>query len=84
MLSAYTVLLLRPDYVADTFGHDTFCAHVEAPNVSAAQAAAQREAVVADSDAGERLHEGYITREMDNYHVLFVTEGHVQNISEDQ
>lgn len=46
----FTVLLLRPDYVADTFGQDTYLAHVKAPTVALAQEAAQKEAADADRE----------------------------------
>jgi hypothetical protein len=39
----YTVLLLYPDYVADTFGHETYLAHVEAEDTKEAIDLAQQE-----------------------------------------
>lgn len=37
----FTVLLLYPDYLAETFGHDTYLAHVAAETVADAIATAQ-------------------------------------------
>jgi hypothetical protein len=62
----YTVLLLRPDYVADTFGQDTFCAHVEGDTAEAALAAARAEACEADGQD-----------DPEDYYCLFCTDGHV-------
>lgn len=77
-LYAYTVLLLRPDYVADTFGQDTYMTHVSALSVAAAQAAAQQEAAQCDNshhgDGGGGLPE--------DYHVLAVFEGNHNDIKE--
>ena len=81
-MKQYTVLLLRPDYIADNFGQDTFCAHVVAPTVYSAQRAAQREAIVTDSDSGNP-HEEYVRQHMDDYAVLFVAEGHINDLKEE-
>lgn len=69
-MNRYTVLLLRPDYVANTFGQDTYMTHIEAENIAAAQIAAQEEAVFADrADDYDNIHP-------DDYAVLMVVEGH--------
>ena len=47
-MTKYTVLLLRPDYVADGFGTDTYLAQVEADSVGAAVLAAQAEVAEID------------------------------------
>jgi hypothetical protein len=47
-MKKFTVLLLRPDYVADGFGTDTYLAQVEADSTSAAVLAAQAEVVKGD------------------------------------
>lgn len=66
MSKPYTVLLLRPDYVAETFGHDTFCTHVMGETPASALIAARKEACSADeSDNPE------------DYHCLFCVDGHV-------
>ena len=43
-MSKYSVLLLTPGYLAETFGHDTYFTHVDADNPLAAVALAQDEA----------------------------------------
>lgn len=47
-MSKFTILLLRPDYMADTFGQDTYLAQVEAASVDEALDLARGEAVTAD------------------------------------
>ena len=47
-MSKYTVLLLRPDYIAECYGIDTYTAHVTADNVVAAVIQAQNEVFVLD------------------------------------
>lgn len=64
----WTVLLLRPDDIAGTFGHDTFCAHVEGATPKEALVAAQTEACKTDD-----------YEELDNYYCLFCIKGHVVN-----
>lgn len=62
----YTVLLLRPDYIAATFGHDTFCAHVRAPNPREALVAARVAACEAD-----------VTDYPCDYYCLLCADGHI-------
>jgi len=65
-MKPYTILLLRPDYIASTFGHDTFCTHVEGETATDALIAARKAACEADkSDRPE------------DYYCLFCTDGHV-------
>jgi hypothetical protein len=66
MEKPYTILLLRPDYVAATFGHDTFCAHVKGKT---------REAALAEARAAACAADGQDTP--DDYYCLFCTDGHV-------
>lgn len=47
-MKRYTVLLLRPDHVADGFGQDTYLAHVRATTPRAAIEAAQQEVKALD------------------------------------
>lgn len=68
----YTVLLLRPDYLADAFGQDTYLAHVSGPSVEAAQHAARIEVSEADSN-----------EDFEDYHVLAVFEGHLEDLKTD-
>jgi hypothetical protein len=67
----YTVLLLRPDYAAATFGHDTFLAHVTGENVGAALTAARRAACKADE-----------TSEPEDYYCLFCAKGHMDDLTD--
>lgn len=62
----YTVLVLRPDYMATNYGQDTFLAHVEAAGPAQAQRIARQQA--ADADHSEGASE--------DYYVLLVLEGH--------
>ena len=76
-MNKYTVLLLRPDYMADEFGKDTYLAHVMADGAEQAQVLAQVAAWIAnnedndDADPADQL----------DYHVLFVALGHHENLS---
>jgi hypothetical protein len=64
-MKKYTVLLLRPDYVADDFGTDTYLAQVEADSVSAAVLAAQAEVAEIDD----------LDLKSTDYHPLITIEG---------
>lgn len=44
MMLPYSVLLLYPDYIADTFGHETFYTHVTVKDPKHAVKVAQRDA----------------------------------------
>lgn len=76
MLKPYTVLLLRPDYVADQFGTDTYMAHVEAGSVAEAEDMARSNAVQGDWQEGCNYDHA-------DYAVLLVLEGHHNDIKED-
>ena len=71
-MNNYTVLLLRPDYVADEFGKDTCLAHVVANGAEEAQKMAQLKYAMDERDAGNQP---------EDYHVLFVALGHHQDLS---
>jgi len=62
----YTVLLMRPDYVADRFGEDTYLAFVTARSPTLAIKAARLEVLRADDIAA-------VNRE--DYHPLFTLNG---------
>ena len=47
-MKRYTVLLMRPDYVADGFGEDTYLAHVRARTAKDAISLAQQEVGLLD------------------------------------
>lgn len=64
----YTVLLLRPDYVAQEFGKDTFCAYIYAKDAQDAVDKARKEACLVD-----------LEDEPEDYYCLFCTPGHVIN-----
>ena len=65
-MKRYTVLLLRPDYVADGFGEDTYLAHVRAETPEEAITLAQQEvAKLDDIDDGEAA----------DYYPLITTQG---------
>lgn len=68
----YTVLLLRPDYIAEPYGQDTYMAHVFADWPDDAVEAARIKAWNEDhgDDAGTSW---------DDYHPLLVLEGHHRN-----
>ncbi len=68
----FTILVLKPDYIADAFGHDTHLAHVEAFNLKLAQDMARVQACHADcQDESEREDAN-----PEDYHILAVFEGH--------
>jgi len=69
----YSVLLLRPDTVADIYGQDTYYAHVKALSVHSAIAAARRQVMKVDNYSE---YKGYPT----DYFVLLVTAGHSGDI----
>lgn len=73
-MSPYTVLLLRPDYIAKPYGQDTYMAHVEAENPANAIEAARIE--VWKEDHGDDAGESWT-----DYNVLLIIEGHHQDVS---
>ena len=68
--SAWTVLLLRPDYVAEDFGHDTLTLHVKAVTEACAAEAAWKRAGGLDG-----------TGEPADYYCLFCARGTVCNLA---
>lgn len=52
-MKKYSVLLLYPDYIAETYGQDTYFTHVEADNVAGAIVMAQSEAEDSNVSRGE-------------------------------
>ena len=71
-MKPYTVLLLRPDYIAEPYGQDTYLAHVHARTPREAKRVAQDEVRLVDGDAAD---------DSEDYHPLFITEGHHQDMS---
>lgn len=73
----FTVVLLKPDYVADNFGQDIAVLHIDAPDVESAETRAQeqyRDAYCKNSD------EDIEDNPAEDYHVLAVFKGHLHNI----
>lgn len=68
----YTVILLRPDYIADEFGKDVFHTFVMAHSADDAVCKAQEAAADADDSGGGC--------EPDDYYPLFVCRGRVPNL----
>lgn len=66
-MNKYTVILLRPDYIADTFGHDIYIAHVTASDADNAVLSAQLDVFGAD---------GVRADDPSDYHPLAVFVGH--------
>lgn len=76
-MNKYTVLLLRPDYMTDNFGQDTYQAWVEAPDPIRAKAFAQQQAFEAD-----RAREDLPALEnLEDYFVLAVYAGHIEDLN---
>ena len=71
----YTVILLRPNYVADTFGQDTYMDHVEATTPAGAVDEARARAV--SFDYGADLSEAVL----DDYFALAVFAGHLDDLN---
>ncbi len=78
-MNNYTVLLLRPDYIADEFGKDTYLARVAADSVEEAAFLAQAEAWFNDLPPDEPVPTPDEST-MDDYHVLFVCVGHLKDL----
>lgn len=68
-MNKYTVLFLKPDYVADTYGQDTFCAYVKASDHKHAIEEARSEACKADEQDNP-----------DDYYCLFCATGYIPNL----
>jgi len=71
----YTVLLLYPDYLADNYGEETFLAHVRGKNMVDAILAASMEAIAAQCEPEEEGED----HDKDDWSVLFVCKGHIEN-----
>lgn len=69
--SPYSILLLRPDYVADEYGKDVYFTHVFAISPAKAVETAQAEAAVADDICSQSAVD---------YHALIVIPGHVETL----
>ena len=78
MTTKYTVLVMRPDYIASDYGQDSYQAWVEAVDVPTAQRAGQRQALRTDlgPDLGAEYEDVYAS----DYFVLAVYEGHLADL----
>lgn len=72
----YTVVLLRPDYIADDYGKDIYIAHVEAINPDDAIIEAQRQAWAADIYDGTNGEDG----DPNDYALSVMFEGHLDAV----
>lgn len=71
MLKKYTVVLLRPDYIAEPYGIDTYTALVEGEGYDDAIKNAQKEVFKADK------RDGMWPSEPDDYALVVMFEGHM-------
>jgi hypothetical protein len=76
----YTVLLLRPDYIASQYGEDTYLAHVVAASAGLAGEKAQMEAWVTDNGGPDECDDD-ASGDPDDYNVLFTALGHLDDLS---
>lgn len=53
-MKPYTVVLMRPDYLTDNYGMDTYTAHVEEKGILEAIARGQKEAFHADGGIAQQ------------------------------
>jgi len=67
-MKKYTVILLRPDYIAGDYGRDTFMHHVEAKSPISAVAKARQSAIDIDLEAND-------------YFVIAVLAGHHDDLN---
>ena len=65
----FTVVMLYPDYIAGTYGEETFLAHVEEDNLQRAIKSAQQEASEANDNATP-----------DDFAVIFACFEHVEDL----
>ena len=80
-LRPFTVLVLRPDYIASDYGQDTYLAHVMAGGVEEAQVLAQREVHQSDFPPSEATDDCGDSGRAD-YYVLAVFEGYLKDLKE--
>jgi len=74
-MQKYTVLMITPDYLSNAYGHDSYCAWVEAENVEQAQMEGQIEAAreLTDPDDTDPSRP-------EDFFIVFVCEGHIEDI----
>jgi len=71
-MTQYTVIMVVPDYLAESYGTDIIDIHVSEPDLDAAIVQAQRLAAVGRNQPVDRA---------DDFYVTFVCEGHVENLA---
>lgn len=71
MKKKFTVVLLRPDYIADVYGHDIFSDYVMAYGPEDAIERARKHVVKADGEEPESAGD---------YHALVVYEGYQRSL----
>jgi len=74
-MTDYTVLLLYPDYLTDSFGQETYLAHVKADNVNQAIQKAQEEVI-----SGNDPIDGLDYSKLEDFFPLFACAGHQKDI----
>ena len=74
-LQPYTVLMITPDYLSNAYGHDSYCAWVEAENIEQAQMEGQIEAAreLTDPDDTDPSRP-------EDFFIVFVCDGHIEDI----
>jgi hypothetical protein len=75
-VNPYTVILVRPDYMACNYGTDTYTAHVEAATPHDAAQAAKNECWTIDNSYGGVM-DAEPTGEPKDYHCVAVFDGHL-------
>lgn len=70
----FTVLMMLPDYIASNYGQETYLAWVAAPNAKKAEKVAQVEAQDVLANGGQDA-------EPDDFFVVFVAHGHIDDVS---
>ncbi len=75
----YTVLLLRPDYIASEFGKDTYLAYVESCCLKHAVSLARDEAKTSDGWSLDPGDDDWVDPQ--DYHVLLLCRGHLKDLS---
>ena len=73
MKTKYTVLMLYPDYIASSYGQETYLAHVTATTAKGAVRAAQRQA--ANAQGADEVEDP------SDFYVIFMCKGHTEDVT---
>ena len=68
MIKKYTVVLLRPDYLADDYGVDTYTAYVEAETIGQAVKKAQKDVFHSDENIANSQEDYRLCLMFEGYH----------------